>query len=294
LQHHYCSRESSRALQTYISTHIYPQLPFKPNQIRQDCPLYPGANIFAAHEKAKKKLPRGQNSCRICGKVFTNEFYLDRHFDRKHQDSLGEHDALENIHRSQNSTCLSDLCPIFGCGRDSYDFYEERSRNMKGRSGNTLDDNTNFNPAALRTCAPGDDERIRFRCEGMLRKCFRPSFSSIMDVTNPDGMQTPDDTLQIEALNRLRISLCEQIICAGGSLHGAITAEQWQILTVGGAHKYEYATTGGKGVLAEALSALYWTVSLVFLVFVVIFVLMADGPRKLWNWASKRCVGKLY
>jgi len=64
--------------------------------------------------------------CGVCGKHFVNEFYLDSHFQNKHQDKLRisknkipsadklVHDEKIGDHIGLSS-CLSEFCPMVGC-----------------------------------------------------------------------------------------------------------------------------------------------------------------------------------
>ena len=56
--------------------------------IPEKCPFSPLHDIFHYHENNKTKLDTNKWKCEICGKFFTKENYLDKHFENKHTSSL--------------------------------------------------------------------------------------------------------------------------------------------------------------------------------------------------------------
>ena len=66
------------------------------------CPLH--ADLYGDQEQHKRALRRSLYKCAYCGKTFSSEDWLDRHFDRKHADTL-----------AADGFCLGDLCDVLDC-----------------------------------------------------------------------------------------------------------------------------------------------------------------------------------
>ena len=143
---HDCDRHLSRKLTEYFKNMIYPKLSFDATALPSKCPLNPNYNIFVNQELNKEQENRARWKCGYCNKKFKNEFYLDRHIDLKHNDTLNLHDY---------SGCVSDLCPIFGCSHE--DFSSVASSSSSG--------------SGMQACIT-KAERMKFRCEKMVRDCF--------------------------------------------------------------------------------------------------------------------------
>ena len=68
------------------------------------CPLH--AVLYGDQEQHKRALRRSLYKCAYCGKTFSSEDWLDRHFDRKHADTL-----------AADGFCLGDLCDVLDSRR---------------------------------------------------------------------------------------------------------------------------------------------------------------------------------
>ena len=153
-----CSREVSRKVRTYIRTQIYPKLThIAPHDLPVSCPIHPHNDIYLDQENNKTMVTRGEWKCQYCKKRFKSELYLDKHMDNKHVDKLS----------NETTTCLADLCPIFGCHsvntvrKKGVDHLEDKLHKMKAQSFGSVE-----------ICTPKDVERHQYKCEVLLRKCF--------------------------------------------------------------------------------------------------------------------------
>lgn len=61
---------------------------FQKSAILPSCGLHPMRDLYLYQEQQKQKLPSGFFQCALCNKVFSNEFYIDRHLGLKHNDTL--------------------------------------------------------------------------------------------------------------------------------------------------------------------------------------------------------------
>ena len=55
-----------------------------------ECPLHPFRDIFAPRQDAKKRDRPTQWTCRLCGKSFYQEKFLDLHFETRHKNVINE------------------------------------------------------------------------------------------------------------------------------------------------------------------------------------------------------------
>ena len=85
----HCSREQSRQVHLYVLAHVYPQLSSSElKQLPNYCPFSPHQYIYLYQENNKTELSIGEWRCQHCRKVFVNEFYLDKHMENKHVETL--------------------------------------------------------------------------------------------------------------------------------------------------------------------------------------------------------------
>ena len=56
--------------------------------VPEQCPFSPLHDIYHFQENNKTKLDAYKWKCEICGKHFTSEEYIDKHFEIKHSNSL--------------------------------------------------------------------------------------------------------------------------------------------------------------------------------------------------------------
>ena len=94
-----CSRELSRIARGLAKERGGSSLP-------PACPLRSERDLLAFQEKQKKAVRSNFWRCKLCGKTFVSEFYLDLHFDRKHEDTLSN---------ATDAVCLGDYCLALDC-----------------------------------------------------------------------------------------------------------------------------------------------------------------------------------
>ena len=188
-----CSREVSRKVRTYISTRIYPKLDqIKPNDLPLSCPIHPRNDIYKDQESNKTMVTRGEWKCQYCKKRFKSEVYLDKHMDNRHAEKLS----------NETTTCLADLCPIFGCHsvntvrKRGVDQLEDSLSRMKAQ---------NFGSVEL--CMPRDVERHQYKCAVLLRKCF--------------GDDSTDSNYKMFSSH-----VCGKIGCKKGELTGSLSDDR--------------------------------------------------------------------
>eukprot|EP01040_Poterioochromonas_malhamensis_P007615 gene7615-8222_t len=108
----YSEKECSRPLSRDIRKYFFKYVPVSVNALPLQCPFHPDNDMLYDQEINKRDLHRGEWQCSYCAKRFANEFYLDKHMQLKHTDKI-----------KTNGTCLSDLCPVFGCRKDERNFH---------------------------------------------------------------------------------------------------------------------------------------------------------------------------
>ena len=144
------------------------------------CPLH--ADLYGDQEQHKRALRRSLYKCAYCGKTFSSEDWLDRHFDRKHADTL-----------AADGFCLGDLCDVLDCAaaprlartRPSYYDDDDGARDDDGYRGSRRrrrydddgDDDRPGHAAVKRASAlatPCDADSLaagRARCKAALAAC---------------------------------------------------------------------------------------------------------------------------
>lgn len=87
-----CSRERSRIVAALL----------KEMGVSPTCPIRPEVSRFYEQERQKRGSRWRHWKCKIDGKVFMSEFYLDAHLDRKHE-------------VDETKACLGDYCDVLDC-----------------------------------------------------------------------------------------------------------------------------------------------------------------------------------
>lgn len=100
--------------------------------------------------------------------------YLDRHFDNKHQDTIEvkyyihvnsiivlyysqfDHSCL--CRQANRTTCLADLCPLFGCSEQNTHYRGSGGRASSGAF------------SKLHPCSDEEVERYVYKCEVLSRR----------------------------------------------------------------------------------------------------------------------------
>lgn len=102
----HCSRRHSRFVREYFARALLPIYQKYDLPVPDRCPFSPLHDIYHNQENNKSKLDTFKWKCEMCGKFFTSEEYLDKHLERKHNDTLQKH---------KYSVCLANHCRIFRC-----------------------------------------------------------------------------------------------------------------------------------------------------------------------------------
>lgn len=136
-----CSRARSREARQIVEERLIAKAQTYGVQVDPKCKLHPHTDMLREHEANKSTLASTQWKCKICGKIFRSEGYLDLHMDRKHMDTVP---AEANI-------CLADFCDILGC--------------------------RSLEPMAGTACSPKHMQRRRVLCQHLMHNCFPPEIN---------------------------------------------------------------------------------------------------------------------
>ncbi|KAM7351523.1 uncharacterized protein ACRADG_004326 isoform 1-T1 [Cochliomyia hominivorax] len=113
-----CSKDSSRLVRKIVRSKWTPILDKYQVKLPLECPLHPFRDIFAPRQDAKKRDRPTQWTCRLCGKSFYQEKFLDLHFETRHKNVINE---------AEDAVCLADYCDIMRCEV----FQSEESSSLK-------------------------------------------------------------------------------------------------------------------------------------------------------------------
>ena len=139
-----CDRASAREARNAVNKELLPLAASLGATLSLDCPLHPEHDHLLLHEGNKTMITQFQWKCSICGKLFRSEHYLDRHFDRRHLDTLS----------AGASTCLGDFCDVLRCPSWLEGLRRERKE------------------LAKRNCRPAELDARRHFCQHMMHDCF--------------------------------------------------------------------------------------------------------------------------
>ncbi|XP_067626252.1 uncharacterized protein [Eurosta solidaginis] len=103
---YFCSKDNSRLVRKIVGAKWTPILDKYSAKLPLECPLHPLRDIFAPCQDAKKRDRPTQWTCRLCGKSFYQERFLDLHFETRHKSAINE---------AEDSICLADFCDIMRC-----------------------------------------------------------------------------------------------------------------------------------------------------------------------------------
>ncbi|XP_061387396.1 uncharacterized protein LOC133322416 [Musca vetustissima] len=101
-----CSKDNSRLVRKIVRSKWTPILDKYQVRLPLECPLHPFRDIFAPRQDAKKRDRPTQWTCRLCGKSFYQEKFLDLHFETRHKAIINE---------AEDAVCLADYCDIMRC-----------------------------------------------------------------------------------------------------------------------------------------------------------------------------------
>lgn len=141
-----CSRSMSRAARTYVQRNVLEVGAVDALALPLDCPFHPLADPFREQESKFARLTVGQYQCLLCNKRFKSVMYMDRHMDRMHADKL----------LFQDSFCLADLCPVFGCDAPDVGAHKRGFNNLK-------------------MCRDSEVQDTRRACRAVMESCYPPS-----------------------------------------------------------------------------------------------------------------------
>ncbi|VVB17862.1 unnamed protein product [Arabis nemorensis] len=134
----HCSRQRSRAAWQIIEDYLTPFVERERYQIPKNCRLHPDNDLYRDQEQHKIHVDLFEWKCGYCKKSFSEEKFLDQHFNTRHY----------NLLNTTDSKCLADLCGALHC-----DFVLS-SKKSKSKC----------NPAAV--------ARNRHLCESVANSCF--------------------------------------------------------------------------------------------------------------------------
>ncbi len=125
-----CSRRHSKFVREYFARELLPIYQTFSLPVPDKCPFSPLHDIYHFQENNKTKLDIYKWKCDICGKIFSSEHFLDKHFDNRHTAAL---------QRNKHTVCLANHCRFFRCevlmdaGSRSPKCYEPTINNLRNR-----------------------------------------------------------------------------------------------------------------------------------------------------------------
>lgn len=156
-----CSREASRRVRSYLGASVYPKLSIGAESLPLTCQIHPSLDLYRVQELSKQEVARGDWKCLYCGKHFRSEFYIDRHMHNMHRDRLDK----------AATTCLADLCPIFGCDQNNHGL-PPLAASSSGTVQHTPSHGHRRKDFQASRCTQSEVERSKYRCEVMTKRCF--------------------------------------------------------------------------------------------------------------------------
>ncbi|KAL8590550.1 hypothetical protein ACOMHN_010986 [Nucella lapillus] len=106
-----CDRSVSRLVRKVVLQKLMPAFTALNTELSDECLFSVERDRYHSQE-THKSVEDGINwYCHFCGKAFSNEHFLDLHFNNRHADQLL---ATENW-QTDNSVCLADVCEVFRC-----------------------------------------------------------------------------------------------------------------------------------------------------------------------------------
>lgn len=100
-----CPRDKSRVVAKVVREQMFPLLNQLGVQLNPACLFALERDIYKVQEDHKVMESSSRWTCNFCGKSFISEFYLDKHFENRHSDSIQTGDIV----------CLADNCDVFRC-----------------------------------------------------------------------------------------------------------------------------------------------------------------------------------
>ncbi|RUS72119.1 hypothetical protein EGW08_020118 [Elysia chlorotica] len=100
-----CQRAKSRVVAKVVREKMFPVFNELGVKLNPSCPFSLQRDVYALQEDHKVQEGSSRWTCNFCGKSFISEFFLDRHFENRHPDSIQTGDIV----------CLADACDVFRC-----------------------------------------------------------------------------------------------------------------------------------------------------------------------------------
>jgi len=121
------------------------------------CPLDPRFDVFQFHDSHMSMKKTGYYLCGICGKTFTSQQYLDRHFDNRHSHQISDN----SIATTANICPARDLCAAFG-----------DACNSLARRNTTI--NSSNDQVQMLSCEKRSQNLVvsRQKCVNIMERCF--------------------------------------------------------------------------------------------------------------------------
>ncbi|KAK3792166.1 hypothetical protein RRG08_055428 [Elysia crispata] len=142
-----CPRDKSRVVAKVVREKMFPVFNELGLQLTPSCLFSPERNIYAVQEDHKVEESSSRWTCNFCGKSFISEFFLDRHFENRHPESLQTGDVV----------CLADVCDVFRCdiisGAAQPDYWD------------------------IALCLESDMQELLSQCQTLVEECIPPGLS---------------------------------------------------------------------------------------------------------------------
>jgi len=134
-----CEFAASRRARDILQKHVYEPAERLGYTMPSTCPLNAENDVLRLFEENKREIRRRKWECKIFGKQFEAEGFLDKHFVNRHLHS----------HVPENSTtCLASLCDILRC------------------------EGEHWKPPEPKRCNKHKMQHLKHRCNMLLHKCF--------------------------------------------------------------------------------------------------------------------------
>ena len=180
-QHHaiVCDRPSAREARRVVRNVLEPLAKSMGATLADTCPLAADQDHLLLHEAQKEVIRQSDWKCKVCGKHFKSEHYLDLHLHRKHAE------LLQNI---SAQTCLGEFCDLLQC--------PSWLNGLRWEAANRP-----------RPCKPSELDARRHLCQHLMHECFLPGAAVAAGAVDMHHVY--------EAMEE---RLCSPVTCAGRAL----------------------------------------------------------------------------
>lgn len=106
-----CARRASREARKRLESHVLSPIERWKLDVASPhaCAWHPQRDYLADHEMVKSRVHSQEWHCKLCGKRFRSEHFLDLHLDRRHSHELPQPSD------TPDAVCLADFCDILRC-----------------------------------------------------------------------------------------------------------------------------------------------------------------------------------